>query len=113
MTGVAGNEIESSPYKSKFTVLKFSQTNTGSKSPKKQQTLSPFLGISKQTSEIKPFELSPEKIKLTSVLNSEMKSCAIDLFGQGKFNGLDNFQPLLSQNNSDSPFKNEVFSAEN
>jgi hypothetical protein len=35
MTGVAGNEIESSPYKSKFTVLKFSQANTGSKSPKK------------------------------------------------------------------------------
>jgi hypothetical protein len=44
MTGTGGTDLETSPYKSKFTVLKFSVNSTDSKNSKK---ISPYLSIGK------------------------------------------------------------------
>lgn len=46
---------------------------------------------------------------MTSILNSDDKSCAIDLFRQGKFD-----ETCFQQSSeSSSPIKNECFSTEN
>ena len=77
MTGTGGTDLETSPYKSKFTVLKFSVNSTDSKNSKK---ISPYLSIGKQSSDIKAFNLSPEKVQMGSSTGTEQDNCAVNLF---------------------------------
>jgi len=60
--------METSPYKAKFTVLKFSQSSS-----KKRRT------FGSATKPIRPFEDSPEKAK------EDKSSFVTNLFGSGKF----------------------------
>jgi hypothetical protein len=82
ITNGAGGDIETSPYKSKFTVLKFSQKKLDSKSPVKLQQ---FQSPAKQKVEISPFNLSPQKVSMVSMSNSDSKALATNLFGEQNY----------------------------
>jgi len=96
--------MESSPYKSKFTVLKFSASPTKFKSPLKKE-LSSYGSPTKSDQALKPFEMSPQKVKMTDLFNADNDS-AINLYAAGKFSS--------PQTDCESPFNSEIdFSMEN
>lgn len=74
-------DVETSPYKSKFTVLRFSAQDSSGQKPKSLLNLYP---TSSKHSEIRPFEISPEKVSFSSMVDAE-SSCVKNLFQDTKF----------------------------